>query len=92
MTLLTLKIDDTIFAEVLHTLQRFGKNQVQIIEKVEEKPSYQFKKLNKLKSHPNSVNGNSDDLVDIHWESGMKVDFWPTDLSWYAYCCLAVWK
>lgn len=75
MTLLTLQIDEAIFAEVLQSLQRFGKNQVQIIEKVEEKPMYQFKKLNKLKSHPNVVNGNSDDLVNIHWESEVKVDF-----------------
>lgn len=67
MTLLTLKIDDTIYAEVLQSLQRFGKNRVQVIEKVEEKPTYQFKKLNKLKSHPNAVNGNSDDLVNIRF-------------------------
>lgn len=67
MTLLTLKIDDTIYAEVLQSLQRFGKNRVQVIEKVEEKPAYQFKKLNKLKSHPNAVNGNSDDLVNIRF-------------------------
>lgn len=75
MTLLTLQIDEAIFAEVLQSLQRFGKNQVQIIEKVEEKPTYEFKKLNKLKSHPNAVNGNSDDLVNIHWDSEVKVDF-----------------
>lgn len=67
MTLLTLKIDDTIYAEVLQSLQRFGKNRVQVIEKFEEKPAYQFKKLNKLKSHPNAVNGNSDDLVNIRF-------------------------
>lgn len=67
MTLLTLQIDDTIYAEVLQSLQRFGKNRVQVIEKVEEKPAYQFKKLNKLKSHPNAVNGNSDDLVNIRF-------------------------
>lgn len=67
MTLLTLKIDDTIYAEVLQSLQRFGKNRVQVIEKVEEKPTYQFKKLNKLTSHPNAVNGNSDDLVNIRF-------------------------
>lgn len=67
MTLLTLQIDDTIYAEVLQSLQRFGKNRVQVIEKVEEKPTYQFKKLNKLKSHPNAVNGNSDDLVNIRF-------------------------
>lgn len=67
MTLLTLQIDDTIYADVLQSLQRFGKNRVQVIEKVEEKPTYQFKKLNKLKSHPNAVNGNSDDLVNIRF-------------------------
>lgn len=49
-----------------------------IMNSVKQEPTNdfsQYPKLSKLIAHPNVVNGNSDDLVNISWEKELNLDF-----------------
>lgn len=49
-----------------------------IMNSVKQEPTNdfsQYPKLSKLIAHPNVVNGNSDDLVNISWEKELTLDF-----------------
>lgn len=45
------------------------------IEQNQEIDMSQYPKLSRLTAHPNFVNGNSDDLVNISWEKELNLDF-----------------
>lgn len=45
------------------------------IEQDQEIDMSQYPKLSRLTAHPNFVNGNSDDLVNISWEKELNLDF-----------------
>lgn len=66
----------TVAQIVTMAQQLDASHQLQIIEQlqksVEQKP---LNDLSKLTAHPNYVNGNSDDLVNLNWEKELNLDF-----------------
>lgn len=73
----------SLFEQHYQTLQHLDNGvKIQIIEQL-QKDVYQksvddysqYSKLSRLTAHPDFVNGNSDDLVNISWEKELNLDF-----------------